>query len=428
VKSRLKLLFALSVLLAACVAAAWYFLSRSDLPVVDLEGAEPSVQHAVEQAMDEVKRQPSSDEAWGRLGLLLLAHGWLDDAAVCLARAEKLGPNEPRWPYALSQTAPGDLAFVIACLERAEARAGDNVSPRLSLSEALLEQGRIDDAEAGFRKALKQEQGNARARLGMARTALARGALDESRKTLVELIDEASCQKAAHSLLAEVYHRQDQREKAEKEREAAALLPADLPWPDPFRDELESLAFAKHALLMRLKNLIQQKQFDRVRELSRQIELEHPEVHWMVEARERRDRGDLTGAVDAYRKSIELDSTWQESRFELAQVLMKLENFPEAATELRPLVRDSPTHGAALLALGECEHRMGDRQEALKQLRLATAVMPSSGAAHRELGDVLLEEGDAGGAVQHLENAVQLDPKDAKAKQLLELARQKKSG
>jgi Flp pilus assembly protein TadD len=54
--------------------------------------------------------------------------------------------------------------------------------------------------------------------------------------------------------------------------------------------------------------------------------------------------------------------------------------------------------------------------------------MPGNAAAQRDLGAVLLAEGDLEGAVRHLGNAARLDPQDARAKELLEQARQKKGG
>src|SRR5690242_2558744 len=59
------------------------------LPALDLSGAEPAVAQAIEAACANVRREPRSGPAWGRLAKLLLAHDYPDDALVCLRRAEE---------------------------------------------------------------------------------------------------------------------------------------------------------------------------------------------------------------------------------------------------------------------------------------------------------------------------------------------------
>ena len=85
-----------------------------------------------------------SAAAWGRLGKILLAHEFSDEARACFAQAEALDPAEPRWPYhqgtILSQ---GEPDAAIPKLQRAVERCGnDPDAPRLRLAEILLAQGR----------------------------------------------------------------------------------------------------------------------------------------------------------------------------------------------------------------------------------------------------------------------------------------------
>src|SRR4051794_13977165 len=79
-------------LLAACLGALamgavalWWF-GRSpppEPPAVDTTGREPEIVAAVEAARDAARKQPGSGAAWGKLGLVLLAHDFEPEARVC---------------------------------------------------------------------------------------------------------------------------------------------------------------------------------------------------------------------------------------------------------------------------------------------------------------------------------------------------------
>jgi len=301
--------------------------------------------------MREVRRKPQRGETWGRLGMVLLAHDFFDAAAVCLRKAEQLDPAEPRWPYFLAQTAPGDPSFVIDCLERAAERADGTQAPRSRLAEALLEQGRLDEAEAAFRQVLQAEPGSARARMGLARLAFRRGPLAQSGNDLARLIQTEGCKKAARLLLAEVYQRRGDASRAEQERSVAAGLPADPPWPDPLGDEVKKLIVGKHARLAQAMALLDQGRAEEALQLAYQIDQDTPDVFWLLEARLRYKRRDFEGTVMAYRKAIELDEAAPVPRYELASVLMSRDHTEEAAIELSLLLRRNPLHGPALRAL-----------------------------------------------------------------------------
>src|SRR5207302_11227917 len=68
-------------------------------PVVDLQGVEPRVAAAIEEARASVNHSPASAESWGRLGMVLLAHQFWEEARRCFVEAERLNRAEPRWPY-----------------------------------------------------------------------------------------------------------------------------------------------------------------------------------------------------------------------------------------------------------------------------------------------------------------------------------------
>src|SRR5207248_1425734 len=97
-RRRLLAVLALLVLLAAGGGYLWLRPRSPEPPRPALADADPAVVEAIDAARTEVRAAPRSAAAWGKLGMLLLAHGYAADAGVCFTRAEALGPNEARWP------------------------------------------------------------------------------------------------------------------------------------------------------------------------------------------------------------------------------------------------------------------------------------------------------------------------------------------
>ena len=96
------------LVLAALAAGGVYFwlqIPRA-VPEISLEGQEVEVADAVTEARDAVVKTPRSANAWGQLGRVLIANEIHQEIAlVCFLEAERLDPEEPRWPYCLSAVA-----------------------------------------------------------------------------------------------------------------------------------------------------------------------------------------------------------------------------------------------------------------------------------------------------------------------------------
>src|SRR5436309_1590143 len=147
---------AINALLVQLLAVAGWYIFRpapAKPPAVDLSHAEPEVASAVQSALSGVDSEPRSAAAWGKLGMVLRAHDFEAESVQALREAERLDPVDPRWPYLQGLTLilakPDDG---LACLRRAAERSpADRPQPRLRLAEFLLEQGRVDEAEAAVR-------------------------------------------------------------------------------------------------------------------------------------------------------------------------------------------------------------------------------------------------------------------------------------
>ena len=128
--------------LALAVALVGYVVLAPDvlldLPEPQMDGVDPAVVSAVEEALETVRESPADANEWGRLGMILLAHDFAVDARSCFRRAGDLDSAEPRWPYfhawTLVSTAP---EAALPGLERAVELCGESpLAPRLKLAEA----------------------------------------------------------------------------------------------------------------------------------------------------------------------------------------------------------------------------------------------------------------------------------------------------
>src|SRR5262249_54523383 len=68
-------------------------------PPLEATNADPAVARAIQAARTAVTQSPHAAEPWGRLGMILKAHGFPAEANTCFIQAEQLDPREPRWAY-----------------------------------------------------------------------------------------------------------------------------------------------------------------------------------------------------------------------------------------------------------------------------------------------------------------------------------------
>ena len=417
----------IAVLVATAVAAgaAWYVVRarpRADLPAIDLTGAEAEIAAAVEEARGEVLRAPRSAGAWGRLGMVLVAHQFYDEGNACLARAEELDPSEVRWPYLRGLTlllSDGDAA--VARFEKAVRVAGNRPGVRLALAEALLAQGRLDEAEVHFRRARDDDPRGPRAHLGLARIAGQRGDWPSARTHLAACADDPTTRKAARRLLAEARRAGGDAETAGREARQAEALPDDLPWPDPLRDEVERLRVGRQGRLERAERLLSEGRVPDALALLDRATRDDPgwDGAWLTLGQTLANLRDFPGAERALRAALRLTPQSVQANFSLGVVLFQRGKFADAEERFRAVTGLKPDHVLGHYNRGHCLSRQGKTAEAGDAFRAALRVRPAFAPAHSSLGELLAKEGRKAEAAEHFRRAVELDPDDAAAKKFL---------
>jgi tetratricopeptide (TPR) repeat protein len=82
--------------------------------------------------------------------------------------------------------------------------------------------------------------------------------------------------------------------------------------------------------------------------------------------------GELSGAVEAYRKAIASRPTFYLAYYQLALVELQQERTEEAIALLQDVARLNPSHADAHYELGKAYSKLGRTSEAIAELEKAT--------------------------------------------------------
>jgi tetratricopeptide (TPR) repeat protein len=420
-----------------CIAAAILILllggylyqhfSRSGLPPpdVDLEGIDPAVAAAVEQAGARVQQAPHSAEAWGKLGMVLLVHDFQPQAIACFDQAERLDQHEPRWPYyrALEALLRTDLQEARGKLERAAALCGDELDgPELSLAEVLLGLEDFDEAQCHFARLLETNPRHARAQLGLARVAVKRGNPRASLEPLGRAEGSPYTRQAACELLAAVHQQLGNHARAEAARRRAKELPADQNWPDMLRDDLAALRTGKANWLHQAEDHDRAGRKAEALALLQRTVRDYPDADdaWLALGRALHEQKMLEPAEAALRRAAALAPMAHEPVNELGRVLVARGNRAEAMQCFRKAIELKPNAALAWHNLGSCLAGANDHAGALEAYGKAARFAPDMFEAHFALALLRGERGQYADALVHARQAVRLKPSHPSARRLLE--------
>ena len=174
--------------------------------------------------------------AVAELGRLYHANGFHAEAAACWRLLIREQPRNARWHYYLADLLRngGDQAGAEAELEKTVAIDPTAARAWLHLAEMQFKSGRLDAAEAGYRRRLELMPDDPYAELGLARVAQLRGRTGETMSHLEHLLAAQPKFSAAQNLYAELQAAAGREDLADLHRwlgrEAGRFREADDPW------------------------------------------------------------------------------------------------------------------------------------------------------------------------------------------------------
>ncbi|MFN7956682.1 MAG: tetratricopeptide repeat protein [Candidatus Eisenbacteria bacterium] len=134
----------------------------------------------------------------------------------------------------------------------------------------------------------------------------------------------------------------------------------------------------------------------------------------------RRDEGNLQGAVEMYRKAVDLDRKFPEAQLALGDCLRDMKQYGDAITALAPgLNWGAKWRPKFLVAHGNVELARDSLRDAGIYFTQAQQAAPDDPVTNRALGDFYLKRGIGSLAIPSYEKAVELDTSDVELRQAL---------
>jgi tetratricopeptide (TPR) repeat protein len=366
---------------------------------------------------------PSSADARGRLGMVLLAHDVHAPAAGCFAQAFSLAPQEPRWPYllGLAQLPDNPAAAAVSFEQAIRLFPAGDIVPRLRLADTLLALGRSEEAETHYRTIVQAQPNCARARLGLGKVCNARGQNAEAAGFLEGALEDPSTRKAAHRLLVPAYQRLGRSADSERLARVLADLPNDLPFPDPHLAQVQQLETGRAAWTERGDEWIKD---GRVAEAAALLEktvqtYTNADRAMFLLGRARFRMGDHAGAEEILLRSAELAPDSVEAHIQLGIVQLARGDAKAAQRSFRAAIKAKPNIAEAWFNLGLS---LGNENHAdsVAAFHEAIRLKPNFAQAYLGLAVVLRADGQKEKAAAELRHALSLNPDPALRQKLLE--------
>jgi tetratricopeptide (TPR) repeat protein len=352
-------------------------IDPASVPSPSRETTAPHVFEVIEEARQQVLSQPASSEAWGRLGMVLHAHGQTEQAIQSYERAIELDPEGFAWHHLIARALEVDEPE--RALEAAE--KASELDPSFAASHLacarLLELGnRIEDARERYETAARLDSTSVEAVFGAGRLAVALGDLDGGIQELERAVQLAPNAGPIYAALSRAHLRSGNREAA---AEIARRMPDasdEFPKSDPLMGSVHALAVSTIGLHRR--------------------------------ARAAMEAGNPVEAEKLYRRLVQLEPDDGEVHFNLGLLLSLLGKFEEANASFTTALEVRPGYAEPHLHLGINRIRMGRAESAIDPLRTAVSLAPENGAAHHWLARALASTGNLEDARRHAATAVEL--------------------
>ena len=229
-----------------CARNPWGGVLPVTLP--DLSRVDPGVQTQVKERYDELQQGIRGStvpfglaERYGRYGMILQAAEFFDAAEPSYLNAQKLDPDDVRWPYYLANLykSRGDTDNAEASFKRALALQPNDLATLIWLGRLELDKGKAADAEQLFGKAYSLAPNTVAVLAGLGRVAVEKRDYESAVKYLEQALVIDPEGESLHAPLATAYRGLGQVDKARPH--IGQWKNRDLPVPDPRQQDMDLL-------------------------------------------------------------------------------------------------------------------------------------------------------------------------------------------
>lgn len=364
------------LVLAALVALAGC-QRTPPLPSIDVSTFPAVVRQSITEARAAAQAQPQDAGRTLRLGMTLQAHGQMQAALNCYARAFALDVSRfdtfYYWGFALAEN--GETAAAAERLGQALRVKPDSLPVALKLVEVTRD-------AAMARRLVQRYPNEATAHYLVGR---ATGEAAAYRRAL-ELFPRYG---AAQFALAAEYRKSGQPTGEllrDYERDKDTVPPLD----DPEGVALAELSLSAPGLLRRAQRADAAGQLDIALALHGQALEQDPKLAdaWINLISLHARRSQPAEATAAYQQAVQLAPTRADAHYNFGVFCLQQQRWPEARAAFEKTVKLDPRHADAYLNLGSLAGQQRKLDEAAAAFRQAIAARPDFAAAHYHLGQV----------------------------------------
>lgn len=362
-------------------------------------------------------------EGMAELGRLYHASGFNQEAEACwkILRAEQ--PQEARWSYYLADLhrRAADEEGLKALLEQTVQLAPAYAPAWLELAELEFKAGRLDAAEAAYRRRLGLVHGDPYASFGLARLELQRGHHDEGKRLIEEIVRTTPDFPSSHNMYAELLAQEGDAGGAFNQRWLGTVAGRFRAAEDPWKEELRAWCYDPDQLIVWGVIDLQTKHGDRGKSLfERAIHLapEDPRGYENL-GLFYLDSGDTARAREVLEQGSKLPGASEPLYLSLCNACRALHQPAEALRVTRRCLEYMPESAGLSNALGLALDDAGHPEEALEAFRAALVRAPSAPDPMVNIGVTLLRLGRKDEASASFKQALALQPMYARALALL---------
>ena len=357
---------------------------------------------------------PRNPQRWGEMGMLLMAHGDLENSLPFLKTAANLSKDSSRWNSLLSLcyqlTQEPDKALIHA--EKASRSAPPNEAwHSLLYAELCFEQGDTETSQKVTERLIKIHPQNPRIHSLLGLLYKEQGQLELAKHHLTLSQRNAPYQKTTASKLAETYALLGQKKESNQQAEIAKQLES-VPWRDPVRESINASVISKQKLLDRLSHELRISNTPAAQRTMNLLLRFHPDAHetqeryafFLVEAQQYSD------AAQVLRKTLSANPKSVASHYYLGRCLFETGKLPDCKNIVEAGLQLDPADRYLQLLQAELTCVTQDKATASAMLRNLISREPLFAAPHRILSLILMSDGKLNEALGEVNQGLEKDP------------------
>lgn len=378
-----------------------------DLPKLNTSDFLPAINRQIEAVDSAARAHRQSANAAGNLGMVLDAYRQYSAAAKCYQRAHLLNPHSFRWAYLLgsAQIHRGEYDHAIVTLREALRLSPDYLPARLKLAESLLAIGALEESGVLYKATLRSEPDCAEAFHGKGRMEAAQGEVAAAAASYRRACDLFPNYGAAQYALALTHRKLGRPEEAQSDfRLYQANMTVTPPLDDPLLGAVQALNHSADEHLTRGAELERQGNIrEAIAEHEQALAIDPNDVQAHINLISLYARaGQAQKAEQQFREAVRLNSNRADAYYNGGVLLFGEQKYAEAELAFGRAIAIDPNYAEAHNNLGFLLEQQGRKDDALAEFQAAVRDLPNYALAHFHLATILAGEGKYDEAIQHL--------------------------